>query len=51
MVNFMIDSIYQEARDRMKKTVDSLENDLKKVRTGRASLNILDGSGSIITGL
>jgi ribosome recycling factor len=39
----MIDSIYQETRDRMKKAVESLENDLKKIRTGRASLNILDG--------
>jgi ribosome recycling factor len=39
----MIDSIYQEARDRMGKAVSSLENELKKVRTGRASLNILDG--------
>jgi ribosome recycling factor len=39
----MIDSIYQETRDRMGKAVVSLENELKKVRTGRASLNILDG--------
>jgi len=39
----MIDSIYQEAKDRMEKAVVSLEKELQKVRTGRASLNILDG--------
>lgn len=39
----MIDSIYQDTRDEMTKAVESLKNDLKKVRTGRASLNILDG--------
>jgi len=39
----MIDSIYEETRDKMGKALASLENDLKKVRTGRASLNIFDG--------
>lgn len=39
----MIDSIYQETTDKMAKSVASLESELKKVRTGRASLNILDG--------
>lgn len=39
----MIDSIYEETRDKMGKALSSLENDLKKVRTGRASLNIFDG--------
>jgi ribosome recycling factor len=39
----MIDSIYQDAKDRMGQAIASLENELKKVRTGRASLNILDG--------
>ncbi len=39
----MIESIYQETRDEMAKAVNSLKNDLKKVRTGRASLNIFDG--------
>ncbi|MBW2592299.1 MAG: ribosome recycling factor, partial [Deltaproteobacteria bacterium] len=39
----MIKSTYQETRDRMKKTTDSLENELKRVRTGRASLSIFDG--------
>jgi ribosome recycling factor len=38
----MIESIYQETRDSMKKTIDALKNEFKKVRTGRASLSILD---------
>ncbi|RJP82890.1 MAG: ribosome recycling factor [Desulfobacteraceae bacterium] len=39
----MIDSIYEETRDKMGKALSSLESELKKVRTGRASLNIFDG--------
>ena len=39
----MLDSTYSETRDRMGKSIDALENELKRVRTGRASLNILDG--------
>jgi ribosome recycling factor len=39
----MLDSTYSEARERMGKSIDALENELKRVRTGRASLNILDG--------
>ncbi len=39
----MIQSTYQETGDRMKKTTRSLENELKRVRTGRASLSIFDG--------
>lgn len=39
----MIQSTYQETGDRMKKTTSSLENELKRVRTGRASLSIFDG--------
>lgn len=38
----MIESIYQETRDSMKKTIDALKNEFKKIRTGRASLSILD---------
>ena len=38
----MIESMYQEARESMQKSIDALENDLKKIRTGRASLSILD---------
>ena len=39
----MTESIYSETREKMTKTVTTLENELKKVRTGRASLNLLDG--------
>jgi ribosome recycling factor len=39
----MINSIYEETREKMGNAVSSLENELKKVRTGRASLNIFDG--------
>ncbi|RJQ57299.1 MAG: ribosome recycling factor [Desulfobacteraceae bacterium] len=39
----MIDDIYQETRERMDKSVAALKNELKRVRTGRASLALLDG--------
>jgi ribosome recycling factor len=39
----MIDSIYDETRENMGKSVVALKNELKRVRTGRASLAILDG--------
>jgi ribosome recycling factor len=39
----MIESIYQETRDRMEKSIAALEKELKRVRTGRASLSLLDG--------
>lgn len=39
----MITEICQEAQERMQKAIEDLKNDLKRVRTGRASLNILDG--------
>ena len=39
----MIESIYDETRESMGKTVTALRNELKRVRTGRASLSILDG--------
>jgi len=39
----MIESIYQETKERMGKSIDALKNELKRVRTGRASLTILDG--------
>ncbi|MGD9236543.1 MAG: ribosome recycling factor, partial [Desulfobacterales bacterium] len=39
----MIDDIYQETTDSMRKSVEALSRDLKRVRTGRASLSILDG--------
>lgn len=38
----MIESIFQDTRESMEKSIDSLKNDLTKIRTGRASLSILD---------
>ena len=39
----MIESIYQETTQSMEKSIDSLKNEFKKIRTGRASPSILDG--------
>jgi ribosome recycling factor len=39
----MIDSIYEDTSDSMQKSVEALKRDLKRLRTGRASLSILDG--------
>ncbi len=39
----MIEEVYQETRDRMGKSISALKNELKRVRTGRASLSLLDG--------
>jgi ribosome recycling factor len=39
----MIDDIYQDTKDSMSKSIEALERELKRVRTGRASLSILDG--------
>lgn len=39
----MIDDIYQDTRESMGKSIEALERELKRVRTGRASLSILDG--------
>jgi ribosome recycling factor len=41
--NAMIDSIYQDTRESMEKSIATLKKDLKRVRTGRASLSLLDG--------
>ena len=38
----MINNIKQDAEKRMKKAVESLQNDLAKVRTGRANVGLLD---------
>ncbi len=38
----MIEDVNNEAKERMGKTVNLLQNELKKIRTGRASLNIFD---------
>jgi ribosome recycling factor len=39
----MIEETFQDAQERMEKTLVALRNELKRVRTGRASLSLLDG--------
>jgi ribosome recycling factor len=39
----MLDEIYEDARESMGKTIASLKTELKRVRTGRANLSLLDG--------
>lgn len=38
----MIESIFQDTRESMEKSIVALKNELNRVRTGRASLSILD---------
>jgi len=39
----MLDDIYEDTRESMGKTIASLKTELKRVRTGRANLSLLDG--------
>ncbi len=39
----MINSVYDDTRERMARTVEALEKEFKKVRTGRASLALFEG--------
>jgi ribosome recycling factor len=39
----MIEEIYQDTQERMGKTIDALKNELKRIRTGRATASLLDG--------
>jgi len=39
----MLQEIYEDTRQSMDKTISSLNNELKRLRTGRASLSLLDG--------
>ena len=39
----MIDSLYDDTREGMGKSIDALKNEFKKVRTGRASLALFEG--------
>ena len=38
----MIESIHQETKAKMSKTLNALKNELQRIRTGRASLSLLD---------
>ena len=39
----MIEETFQDTQERMEKTLVALRNELKRIRTGRASLSLLDG--------
>ncbi|MFO8049445.1 MAG: ribosome recycling factor [Desulfosudaceae bacterium] len=39
----MIDLVYDETKDKMEKSLAAFTSDLRKVRTGRASLSLVDG--------
>lgn len=39
----MINEVYLETKDRMEKSVKALKKEMTRVRTGRASLSLLDG--------
>ncbi len=39
----MLDDIYRDLGDRMNKAVETLESEYKKLRTGRASISLVDG--------
>lgn len=39
----MLSETYEDTRDRMAKSIESLKKEMKRVRTGRASLSLLDG--------
>ena len=39
----MLNDIYADAQDRMNKALETLERDYKRLRTGRASVSLVDG--------
>lgn len=39
----MLNDIYADTQDRMKKTVEALDKEFKRLRTGRASVSLVDG--------
>ncbi len=39
----MLNDVYADARDRMTKALETLEREYKKLRTGRASISLVDG--------
>jgi ribosome recycling factor len=42
-VDYMLESTYKETKESMGKSIGALKKDLNRVRTGRASLSLLDG--------
>ncbi len=39
----MLNDVYADTRDRMQKALENLERDYKRLRTGRASVSLVDG--------
>lgn len=39
----MLDDVYADAQDRMNKALENLEQEFKRLRTGRASVSLVDG--------
>lgn len=39
----MLNEVFKDANDRMEKTISNLEKEMVRVRTGRASVSLLDG--------
>ena len=39
----MLDDVYADAQDRMHKALDNLEQEYRRLRTGRASVSLVDG--------
>ncbi len=39
----MIEEVFEETKERMGKSIETLKIELKRIRTGRASLSLLDG--------
>ncbi len=39
----MLNEVYEDAQDRMNKALESLQNDYRRLRTGRASVSLVDG--------
>ena len=41
----MLEDVYQEVEHKMERSIEALRKDLSRIRTGRASLSLLDGIG------
>jgi ribosome recycling factor len=39
----MVEQVYKETKERMEKAIEALKKDLTRIRTGRASVSLLDG--------
>ena len=39
----MLDEVYADLRDRMKKAIENLDTEYKRLRTGRASISLVEG--------